>query len=74
MRTETKTVRYICDRCGKETKTGHPAWIGRRLNLAIAYLTWLTGAGSILDPEYKRVDLCSDCLKSFVRWLRGRSE
>lgn len=69
MRDEIKTVRYICDRCKKETK--YRSWMGLRRNPAIAFLIWLTGAESILEPEYKRVDLCSNCRKSFVEWLKG---
>ena len=52
--------KYTCDRCGKELKDSTLLWLIKdRYKI------------SKLTDEWRDLDLCADCKKSFINWLKG---
>lgn len=65
-----KETKYICDRCGKmkdkHVRINFP--IKDKIIEDISWITLRSGTG------YKRnIDLCDDCIKSFVNWFSSDS-
>ena len=51
--------KYTCDRCGKELKNSVLSWqIKNKYKI------------SKLTNEWKNLDFCDDCKKSFMNWLK----
>lgn len=54
------TTTYVCDRCGKQER------MQMKTITTITFKSWF-----IVPVEY---DLCSDCMKSFEKWLKNEVE
>ena len=54
-------TKYMCDRCGKEIKRNqiYKATVQEGLD------------GSDCDGIYKSVDLCENCTKTLLKWIKN---
>ena len=61
---------FICDRCGKEIKTRRILIKTDRNEMMIDKKYKL----SILKADWRTVDLCDTCEKSFSKWWKGENK
>ena len=63
-------TKRICDRCGKEIKTRRILIKTDRNEMMIDKKYKL----SILKADWRTVDLCDMCEKSFSKWWKGENK
>ena len=76
MRSEKTLITEKCDRCGKE-EVGLEHIIRKRhiVSLAIFVPMHLVNPGYVENiVNYKGLDLCKDCYKSFSKWFNDKGE